>query len=188
MCVCVCASSCAGADTDRWTSDLPADMSTNTHTSRLLYALMRCRSLTAADWACGVWNHQSTSLETHTPADTHAHTERVWLKIACMQTRSSTTSLFSQTPELASNIVSVLRINYILLLWCATLGSYAKRRQFYQRASAHRVLHTDGWSAQRRDAVTGSQEHNPAGCRVGSNYPMLAITSRSGAEPVLLSE
>lgn len=39
-----------------------------------------------------------------------------------------------------------------------------------------------------RDAVTGSQERNPAGCWVGSNYPTLAITSRSGAEPALPSQ
>jgi len=52
-------------------------MSTNTHThTSILYALMRCKSLTAADWACGVWNHQSTSLETHTHTHTNLHTDR----------------------------------------------------------------------------------------------------------------
>lgn len=106
-------SSCAGADTDRWTSDFPADMSTNTHTSRLLYALMRCKSLTAADWACGVWNHQSTSLETHT------HTDRARLKIACMQSRSSTTAQFSQTQELANDSKSQFKESTTYYYWYA---------------------------------------------------------------------
>lgn len=72
--------------------------------------------------------HTHTHLQTRTHTRMHTQTER--LKIACMQSRSSTTTQFSQTPELAND--SKCQFKELTTYYCSNApwpGSYAKRRQ-----------------------------------------------------------